>query len=403
MKKYFCVAVIAATTLSACTSKKHETTVTPIPSPAESAVQQKSFLKTNPADTPYLLYQLLAANPTNVNLSPLSLNMAFAQVYVGSNGKTKELLQQIFGFKDDGFSFKSEFQLAKEVEKSETAKLYLANSVWVRNDELKNVLPSFKQVVADEVDADLYPLAVKPLNEWVAKATHDKIKTLVDQISKSDLAYFVNAIYLKADWKSPFKKESTHSDTFRSSPHAVMKTDMMVQTSKFGYYEDDLSQWVSMPYRDLPLEMVLALPKKELNLKAVEDRLSAESMDKVLKGLKEENVEITLPKFKFDTKLSLKKIFTDAGFEQLFKGGDYSKFVSNSKNFQIADVIQATAIQVDEKGTEAAAATAVVMERTSLVQMSKKTFKADQPFLFLIRNSKSGEIYFLGRVLDPRN
>jgi len=394
--------------LSACQGqKKASTQATPTPNPSSLLTQAKLFENIDASETPYRLYRLLSGDPKNVNLSPLSLDMAFAQVYLGATGKSKDLMGQIFGFKDGKFSFESEFKLMRELEptdasaKKETPKLYLANSVWVRASSLKNVSSSYKQLLSRDLDGTVHPLSLKGLNQWVSQATHEKIRKLVDQIDPSDVAYFVNAIYLKADWTSPFQAQSTTREPFRSA-HSVVKTEMMHQNAKFNYYEDENSKWLAMEYKGLPLEMVLGLPKKDFDLDSVEKDWSAASMKKVFEGMSQSTVKVTLPKFKFNTKLSLKRVFDEAGYNRMFQPGDFSNFVSPQKNFRISDVIQATAIQVDEKGTEAAAATAAVMRESAVFSLDPKTFKADQPFLFLIRNTKSGEIYFMGRVSNPK-
>jgi len=394
--------------LSACQGqKKASTQATPTPNPSSLLTQAKIFENIDASETPYRLYRLLSGDPKNVNLSPLSLDMAFAQVYLGATGKSKDLMGQIFGFKDGGFAFESEFKLMRELEHAqasagkEPARLYLANSVWVRSSNLKNVSTSYRQLLSRDLDGTVHPLSLKALNQWVSQATHEKIEKLVDQIDPSDVAYFVNAIYLKADWASPFQAQSTTRETFRSA-HAAIKTEMMHQNAKFNYYEDATAKWLAMEYKGLPLEMVLGLPQKDLDLETVEKDWSAASMKKVFAGMSRSRVQVTLPKFKFDTKLSLKRVFDEAGYGRMFQPGDFSNFVSPQKNFRISDVIQATAIQVDEKGTEAAAATAAVMHESAVFSLNPKTFKADQPFLFLIRNTKSGEIYFMGRVSNPK-
>jgi serpin B len=394
------LSVVSVLSLSACTHKKDDQIHAASTPAADTLLTQKKLFKAADAtDTPYRLYGLLSENPTNLNFSPLSLNMAFAEVYLGSEGNSKGLLEQIFGFKEGAFSFEPELKIASGTEKT-GAKLSIVNSVWVKKSQMKSVLFSYKQDLAKYLDGTVNPLELKKMNTWVSDVTHQQIKTLMTQLDPSVVSVFVNAIYLKADWLMPFKTDLTYLEAFRSSPHLVVKTQMMHQSGKFKYFENDLSRWISMPYQELPLEMLVGLPVKDGALKDVEQKLNVELVSAVMKGLKEETVDLTLPKFKFESHRSLKDTFVNAGYEELFHAANFARFSSN-KELAISDVIQATAIQVDEKGTEAAAATAVATVERASISLGRKAFKADQPFIFLIRNTQTGAIYFMGRVLNP--
>lgn len=395
--QYVSFALLVTLSLSACFSKK-TAEIAPSPTPASLITQKNLFKDVSSAETPYRLYKLLAVNPTNINVSPLSLNMAFAQVYLAANEPTKELLQQIFGFKEGKFSFASELALTRE---KSAAKIFFANSVWVKSEKMPSVLMPYKQDLSKYLEGTVQKLDLKALNTSVSTATDGKIKTLVEKLNPNWVAVFVNALYFKADWTNPFKTADSRIDNFRSSEHLVVNAEMMNQIHEFKYYEDKTSQWVVLPYQDTPLEMVIGLPKKEDGLKAFEETFTAESVAKVIAGLKTERVELALPKFKFQSNTSLKNTFVNAGYSELFQAGTLDNLLSNSKTLGISEVIQATAINVDEKGTEAAAATAVGSVETFMDNLVAKKFKATHPFVFVIRNSKSGEVYFLGRVLNP--
>jgi serpin B len=392
--------------LSACTKKKDsDAKASPTPAADSILTQKKLFQKAAAKDTPYRLYQIFSENPKNVNFSPLSLNMAFGEVYLGAEGSSKSLLEQIFGFKDGGFSFDSEFKLAKDLKAApkdqSVPQIYFANSVWVTKAEIPSILFSYKQDLAKYFDSSISPIDVKKINAWVSENTQGKIPGIVDKIDKKVLSLFVNALYMKADWVKPFKKEATHIDAFRTSIHSMSRIDMMTQINTFKYFETELAQWVALPYQGAPLEMILGLPKKEGDLKAFEEKFDSPMMEKVFAGLKEEKVDLTLPKFKLSTRVSLKKTFEDAGYEEVFKPGNFTRFSKNPNQLKISEVIQATTLEVDEKGTEAAAATAIAMTEGAAMGFGAKTFNANHPFIFMIRNSKTGEIYFLGRVYNP--
>jgi serpin B len=180
----------------------------------------------------------------------------------------------------------------------------------------------------------------------------------------------------------------------------VTATEMMKQTHPFKYFENEISQWLELPYRDSPFSMVLVLPRKPFELKPVQDKLSASYVKETLAQLKEERVEVVLPKFKIHQKVSLRGDLSFAGYGKLFNPGEW-KLLSKNLEFRLGDVIQATTLEVDEQGTTASAATALTMESTSLDLGAKKSFYCDQPFLFLLMNRESGEIYFMGKLYQP--
>ena len=381
---------------SSCTKSKNQNLATPTPPVSAILLQPGRTLEQVKAnDVPYRLYQLLSATTQNINFSPLSLDMTFALVYEGSDGKTRQMLQQIFNFPVEG----GNYAFAKELSaiKSPSVELYFGNSVWSKHPKL--VLEGYKKTIADRLNASVKPLELNKMNEWVSDTTKGKIKTFLKSLPNRIEAVFINTLYLRAPWATPFNPASTHSALFQPSQYASVRAQMMGAKESFPYYEDDQAKWIELPYRDSTLVMDLALPQKRFNLRSVEDKLSTEYLNQVYSKFAVEKIDLQLPKFKFNTSLSLMQVFIDAGYVDLFKDGNFSRF-ENTNQLSVSDIIQATAIAVDETGTTAAAATAVTVHR-ALIAFNVKKFTADQPFLYLIRNTKSGEIYFMGRVFDP--
>ena len=358
-----------------------------------------------PADLPYRFYQYLAEEQKNVNFSPLSMEMAFTMLQMASDTKTKETLDQLFGFKDGHYGTTLELDYAKSISsKRENGEpeLYFGNAVWVKSPKL--VLPSYRKTLAKFLNGDVLPLDLKKMNDWVSNKTHHLITHLIDKISPETHSLFVNTLYLKAKWEHPFKKDFTDEESFQTAPHVNLRVQMMRQTSLFNYHESQTTKWLELKYKSSPLSMIIAIPSKKFDLHSIEDSLSAEKMSRIVASLKTENVDLKLPKFKFTSKFSLKNMFIDMGYADLFKTGDFSRIVAKEdlpKDLFISDILQATSISVDEDGTEAAAATAVTLERASINLNPPKKFYADQPFLFLIRNTKTGAVYFIGRVSNP--
>ncbi len=385
--------------ISACTHhEKSDVQASPTPVVSEALLTPgKNFEQVKPNDVQFRLYQLLSSSPKNTNFSPISMEMAFGMVHLASHGATRDLIQKIFGFSENmDYSFLPEQSL---VGKKENSELYFANSVWAKNT--KQISALFLENLTKYFNTEVSPLHLRNINEWVDSSTHHKIQELIKNLDPSTSAIFINALYFKSDWVSKFKKPQTQPEVFVSSANHSVRVQMMNQTNQFKYYEDEEAKWLILPYQNSPFAMLLAIPKKKFNLRAIEDKLSHSYLHSVVSKMTEEKVELKLPKFKFNTEHSLKTIFIEAGYSELFKHGDFSNF-STTKDISISDIIQATAISVDEMGTEAAAATAVSTLEASAMSMGiAKEFFATEPFIFILKNMQSDQTYFMGKVYNP--
>jgi serpin B len=391
------VAVLLATLVfPACTKK--ETAAVPSPTPVTSEVLTtagKALAKTQSSEIAFNLYRFLAADPKNVSLSPLSLEQAFSMVYLGTNGKTKSQLEELFGFKNNEvYSLQNE-KLPEGIE------FHWGNSVWSKPG--KTLSPSYLETLREKLGATASStLDLGKINAWVAKETHDHIKDLIKQLDLRTIVVLVNALYLNAPWEEPFRKEQDLFGPFQSSPHQASQVTFLNRKSTMRYHETATGKWVELPYRGGTLSMILGLPKKKFDLRSLEEALSSTLVEEVSKGFRDEYVDFKLPKFKMETSLSLSSVFSSLGYSELFSKGDYSR-MTLQPDVRITEILQATYLRVDEQGTEAAAATAVAMKGTGAPLFDQpKTFYANEPFLFLIRNQKTGRLYFLGRVYDPK-
>lgn len=342
--------------------------------------------------------QLTRSEKENLCFSPISLKMALNLVYLGAEGETKKFFEKEFEFSaENRHAFLAEYELTTSLEKDKnsTTQLQLSNSVWFKDMSLieKNYL---KEI--NSLNVSNGPLDIKKINTWVEDSTHGKINNIINTITPNMFAVFINAIYFKAEWLNPFKKLDTHEENFYHSPKQVIKVQMMHQLQKILYHEDSHSQWVKLPYKGSPFSMYFGLPKKRFVLSSLEKALSDEYLVNVAKGMDLKKVKLSLPKFKFDQKSSIKRTLEKMGLEKLFENVNYLK-LSKSPDLSISEIIQATFITVDEAGTEAAAATAVSMEGGSAPRPEiPKIFLANQPFLFFLKNEKTNVIYFMGRV-----
>ena len=212
----------------------------------------------------------------------------------------------------------------------------------------------------------------------------------------------MNAIYFKGKWAHPFEKSATFDEKFYMSETKGIKVPMMHQKQRFNYYENKNLQVLELPYVGKSLSMVIFLPRKGIPLDALEKALSMKHIHGVFKQMYPKRVKVTLPRFHFKTKYYLKKVLKSIGMVVPFSNAaDFSGF-TDKEGLKIAKVIHGASITVDEAGSEAAAATAVVIKTKSMHKAPRYVeFKADHPFMFMIRDKTSGVILFIGRITNP--
>jgi len=344
----------------------------------------------------------------NVFVSPWSISSALAMTYEGARGTTAEEMAEVLnmvGTDARREGFKSIYDSINKG--SDDYKLSTANALWAQVDY------PFLQEYFDQIDANydgkLSNLDFKrdtensrlTINSWVEDNTNDKIKDLIPQGKLDSMTRLVltNAVYFKGDWVYEFDKSDTKKASFQKTVGSV-QADMMQRTDddvKFGYYEDDSVQVLEMPYKGDRLSMVVALPKENMDSMDI----SQDAYDKWTNGLTTRQVKVYFPKFKFETKYFMANTLAKMGMPTAFSmAADFSGMTGNDELF-ISSVIHQTFVEVDEKGTEAAAATAVIMDLKSAGPREVPVFKADHPFLFFIRDKETGTILFMGRVEDP--
>jgi len=364
----------------------------------------------------------------NLFFSPYSISTALAMTYAGARGDTARQMATVLKFPSDtslsgGLSNTAspweQGRLAgafAALEKSLKAspgrsgyELNVANALWGRKGY------AFIQPFLDlnrksygaglkEVDfAGATEQARRTINKWVEKETKDKIKELIraGDLDPAALLVLTNAIYFKGDWASKFKEESTKNAPFHLSEEKTVEAPMMYQRGGFDYAEDEDSQTVVLPYKGDELSMVVVLPKEVGLLASVESKLCAGNLRSELERVRKREVAVHLPKFKMTTAtVDLGDILQNMGMKDAFSlpPADFSGMTGKKELF-ISKVLHKAFVEVNEEGTEAAAATAVVAKAggppMSLV------FRADHPFIFIIRDNRSGGILFMGRVMHP--
>src|SRR6218665_432093 len=256
--------------------------------------------------------------------------------------------------------------------------------------------------------------AIKAINEWVEDNTNQKIKDIVSPMSvdASTVLVLINAIYLKSAWKNQFKEFNTQEADFLFSKDETIKVQLMFQKLKGACYcySSDLScQVLKLPYKSGALSMFILLPNKSSSsLEDLEKKLTADHLFNVDSGFRQHpDVNLWLPKFKMEENLELKEILSDLGMKSIFKSGSADlSGIDGSKHLYASAVVHKAFVDVNEEGTEAAAATAMVMELEccrTVEQEDPVEFRADHPFLFFIREERTKAILFLGRAVAPKH
>jgi serpin B len=242
------------------------------------------------------------------------------------------------------------------------------------------------------------------INAWIEKQTAEKNKELIPAgaIDNSTSLVLTNAIYFKGDWVVPFKKELTRDEDFTVSATQKVKVPLMQQKRHYSYMEDDLLQAVELPYKGDGLSMMVLLPKKPDGLPELEKSLSAAKIGEVRSKYAFREVVLFLPKFKLDASFSLGESLQTMGMKLAFGGGADFSGMDGRHDLSISAVIHKAFVDVDETGTEAAAATGVVMAKSARPsQDPPPVFRADHPFVFVICDRQAGTILFLGRMTNP--
>lgn len=358
------------------------------------------------------LYQKLAVKDGNLFFSPYSISNALSMTYAGAKGNTATEMKTTMRFHlmDDRLHpayGKLISQLHAEGKKR-PFQLSVANRLWGQKDY--GFLPDFIKngqvnynAGLEEVDyITAHEEARKRINAWVEKETKDKIKNLIPQGVLNDLTRLVltNAIYFKAAWSSPFNEKQTQPGEFTLADGKTIKVPLMAQTWRTSFADLGDFTMVQLPYEEYQQSMIVLLPKKKDGLAALEKKITGDNLAEWTKKLSDHQVNLKLPKFKVTAEFKLNDVLKEMGMKDAFVFGkaDFSGMATREKLY-ISAVLHKAFVDVNEAGTEAAAATAVVIGKRSLPP--RATFHADHPFIFLIRDHATGSTLFMGRVMTP--
>jgi serpin B len=392
--------------------KPRETVTSTTPADLTSLVNGDSAFALN-------LYQLLSRTGGNIFYSPYSISEALAMAYGGARGETEKQMAEAlqFALTQDRLhpAFNSiDIELAKRSQVAHKGtdekgfRLNVVNAIWGQKDF--KFTSAYLDLLAQNYGAGMrivdYIHAAEAsrqtINQWVSDQTEGKIKDLLPQGSVNELTRMVltNAIYFNAAWASQFEKALTQNGPFHLIDNSAVTVPMMHQMRSFRYTEDTGYQAVELPYDGNQLSMVLILPAAD-RFGAFETGLDSAQIKGIIDKLQTAEVNLTMPRFKIESQFGLNSALGSLGMPAAFSPdeADFSG-MDGRKDLYISDVVHKAYVSVDEAGTEAAAATGVIVGTTA-IPTNIKNMTLDHPFIFLIRDIPTGTILFIGRVMNP--
>jgi serpin B len=383
------------------------------------------------------LHRKLATGNDNLCISPFSIESALGMTFAGADGDTRTEMARVLHFPSDANTVAASFgslqhsleemsaktaELAKKSREfggpTEPITLNIANRLFAQKDY--DFRQNFLSLVKQNYGAAFEPLdfvadpraATQHINKWVADQTRDKILDLIpaDALNKLTRLVLANALYLKAPWADPFSDKTTQPEPFHVRGGTPVNVPMMRKIARFGYAKREGFTAVTLSYAGDELQFLVLLPDEVNGLRALESKLSADVLAECTK-LQTQDVDLHLPKFKLEPPTialaeSLQALGMKSAFDIPQGSANFDKMAPRKPNdyLYISNVFHKTFIAVDEKGTEAAAATAVVMMRATAMRGPKPPpieVKIDRPFIYAIQHVPSGVCLFLGRVMDP--
>jgi serpin B len=444
IKKVICItlALITITVLLACNPTTKSEAALPSGrlllasgDALQSEKQRETSLEMDQADLTALvtgnnsfafdLYQTLKNTDGNLFYSPYSISEALAMAYAGARGNTEKQIAATLHFDLPQNLLHASFnsldqELARRGQETEfgdgqSFQLHVVNAIWGQRNY--KFLTDFLDVLAVNYGAGLKIVDFEgapeqsrvTINEWVSGQTEGKINELIPQgiINRLTRLILTNAIYFNSDWQSPFDDKMTYIGVFHLLDGGMVPVLMMRQTKSLGYSEGKYYQAIELPYKDNQLSMVILLPD-DGKFNTFEQSLDAQKVAAIMKDIETGNpssavdrhqVAVIMPKFKYESDFQLNDALTSMGMTDSFgRNADFSGMTGTREIF-IGIVIHKAFVSVDERGTEAAAATVVAMVGAPPGEPIPVTI--DRPFIFLIRDIQSGAILFIGRVLNP--
>jgi len=358
------------------------------------------------------LYAKLRTTEGNIFFSPYSISTALAMTYAGARGDTEKQMAETMRFALAQKKLHPAFGALIADLNSRSGKgheILVANALWGQQGYA--FLKPFLDLTRTHYDSGLNEVnfvgateaARKKINTWVENKTRHKIKELIKPGILDTLTRLVltNAIYFKGNWASQFQESRTADAPFTLVTGEKIKAPMMSQAGEFRYYEEKDFQALEMPYEGDDMAMTIFLPKKADGLAALEETLTTAKLEQCLSNLRKVKIMILFPKFTMTSQFSLGDVLKAMGMPDAFSAKADFSGMNGKKDLFISAVLHKAFVEVNEEGTEAAAATAVVISLRSVGVQRPLLFKADHPFFFVIRDTQKKSVLFMGRVMNP--
>ena len=358
------------------------------------------------------MFSNLSNGGENMFFSPYSIFTALGMVYEGARNGTADEIRSVFHFPSDNQTRLDLFKgLIGHINGGGTGcNLSTANALWV--DKAFEVLKSYRDALTDYYKAEAATVdfvnALEEsrlrINHWVEDQTNGKIKDLFPRgsLDAGTCLVLTNAIYFKGDWQKQFNTSNTVKRDFHPSPTQTVQAQMMVRNddlSEFNYTENQDMQMLEMDYSGGKMSMLVVLPKGD-GTSDIEKMLGPQKLTEWKSKLEKKRVDVYFPKFTLNTKYFLEQNLSDMGMPSAFTGAADFSGIDGRKDLLISHVIHQAYVSVDEKGTEAAAATGISFEKGA-IEPTHPTFNADHPFIFIIQEKETGNILFMGKLVDP--
>jgi serpin B len=368
------------------------------------------------------LYQKIKDGQGNMLFSPYSISQALAMVYAGARETTAQQMADALYFTLGQDRLNPAFNsLALDLEKRSSLpisseseevgfQLNVANAIWGQKGYA--FLPEYLDLLAQNYGAGLQvadfakapDAAVREINRWVSQATNERIPQILEALDPDTRLVLANAVYFNALWEKQFDEKATKTEPFYLLDGQAKDAPLMRQTEHFMYTEGEAYQAVELPYANPDFAMLIVLPK-EGQFQAIEAGLTSEMVQEITQGFQDKEVILTMPRFRFETPaLSLGDALAGMGMPEAFSdNANFSGISLEKPGLKIDDIVHKAFIEVNEKKTEAAGVTVAIMEAASLQPTAPPPveMRIDRPFIFLIRDTQTNTILFVGRLLEP--
>lgn len=391
--------------ISACNSNLPE----PNPKPITLELKAQTLVKNNNEFGLEMFRRLNTEEPENINISPLSVSLALAMTYNGACADTKAAMEKALKFEQyDTNDINQTFSdlIDALLNADNTITLDIAHSIWYKQGF--NVLDTFKDINRNYYNAEVKELdfaqsdALDIINGWIEDNTGGKIRDMIEEIDPNHVMFLINAIYFKGIWKTEFEEKNTYEQAFYITPDKSVNTQMMHKTDTVAYQKTEIFSAIELPYGRGNFNMVILLPNEDSNLQTIIDSLTADNWSLWMNSFgNKQEVNITIPRFAIDYNKQLNDVLSDMGMKIAFESTADFCGINPDADLYIDYVQHNTFIDVNEKGTEAAAATVVAMREC--VAMPPTVFNANRPFLYAITEKETGTILFIGKTVNPTN